>query len=220
MIGGIKRLLLPQGRRLRRIIGGIGAGSWMSLDLQDQFQRFLGLDERELAQTVNRLVARSQTLVDVGANDGLYTLHFLASPAVRIIACEAGTISAQLLVNAAANGHEPSPRFVVEHRLIGHREGAARLAQLPGNAPGPIFIKVDVDGMEEEVLRSCEGFDRLSEVAWLVETHSLELEQRCTAWFIQHSYNPTIVRPAWWRKLIPERRPLEHNQWLVAEQRI
>src|SRR4051812_16183588 len=95
----VKRLL-PTGRHLRKIKSGIGAGSWMWLDLHDQLQRFLGLDEREPAPYVNPFVRECPTLVDVGANDGLYTIHFLASAAEQVIACEPGEIKDRLLANA------------------------------------------------------------------------------------------------------------------------
>jgi hypothetical protein len=212
----LKRLL-PRGSSLRKIKTGIGAGSWMWLDLQHQLQRFLGLDERELAPIVNRALTKASTLVDVGANDGLYTVHFLNSGAKEVLSCEAGPSRERLLANAAANGHEPSSRFRFEERLVGTVETGVPLAELLRSSPQPIFIKIDVDGAEIDALRSCETFANLKQVWWLVEVHSVELERQAIEWFEQHGYKITVVKPAWWRRLIPEKRPLEHNQWLVAE---
>lgn len=56
----------------------------MRLNMQNQTQRFLGLDERELATYLKRGLARARSAVDVGANDGYYTLIFLQSPVARV----------------------------------------------------------------------------------------------------------------------------------------
>jgi hypothetical protein len=211
----IKRLL-PQGCKLRRLRAGISCGLLMSINLQTQFQRYLGLDEREIAPAVRKLSASSRTLVDVGANDGYYTVAFLASSADRVIACEPSPANDQLLANAMANGHQLSSRFQLERRLMGNCVGEATLADILDDNPRPVFIKVDIDGGELSVLQSIEPYPYLDEVSWVVETHSVELEQACIAWFSAHWFQSQIIEPAWWRRFIPERRPLSHNRWLVA----
>lgn len=215
----VKRLLLPPGKKIRRIRGGVGGGSLMWINLHDQLQRCLGLDERELLTALLRLSEGAQTLIDVGANDGLYTIHFLASRAELIIACEPGDVGDQLKQNAAVNGHQLSPRFKYESRLIGNGSGEVSLTELLREAPLPVFIKVDVDGVEDSVLASAANYEHLDQVSWLVETHSLVLEETCRDWFHRRPYQTTIVFPAWWRRLIPEKRPPEHNRWLLAEYR-
>src|SRR4051794_37936370 len=115
----IKRALLPAGRKLRRLRGGVARNQMMAIDLHSQLQRFLGLDERELQPIISHLIVSSETLVDVGANDGFYTLAFLASPAQFVIACEPGPAADDLVTNAAANGHHISNRFRIERRLVG-----------------------------------------------------------------------------------------------------
>src|SRR5207253_10222262 len=107
-----------------------------------------GLDERELAGIVSQLTSSCRTLVDIGANDGYYTMAFLASSADRVIACEPGPASVELLANAHANGHQISKRFLLERRLIGTRGTEAKLSEILDGYPPPIFVKVDVDGGE------------------------------------------------------------------------
>jgi hypothetical protein len=157
----------------------------MWLDLQNQLQRFLGLDERELAPFVNEFVQKSSTLVDVGANDGLYTVHFLASTAIEVIACEPGPVKERLLANTAANGHKLSSRFRFEGRLVGTDKEGITLAELLRSSPRPIFIKLDVDGAEVDVLRSCESMRDWEQVVWLTEVHSMDLEKESIRWFQQ-----------------------------------
>src|SRR5882762_1745082 len=81
----VKRLFLPEGRFFRCIKFGLARGIKMNLDLQSQSQRYLGLEERELAKYFNHCVPRCRSAVDIGANDGYYTLIFLRSSAERII---------------------------------------------------------------------------------------------------------------------------------------
>lgn len=215
----MKRLIkrfLPQGRKKRRLLGGISKGLIMSLDLQSQLQRYLGFDEREIASVISELSSSAHTLIDVGANDGYYTMAFLDSGAECIVACEPGPIGDQLIANAAANGHELSARFRIERRLIGSDAEAVALAKIVDGSPRPTFFKVDVDGAELDVLRSIEHYPYLSDTFWVVETHSQELENRCLDWFAGHRFQTKIISPALWRRLIPERRPIAHNRWLAA----
>ena len=212
----IKRVLVPHGRKLRRLRGGIARNQLMTLDLQSQMQRYLGLDERELAGIVRMLSSACRTLIDVGANDGYYTLAFLASPAERVISCEPGPAGKDLLANAAANGHQISDRFRLEQRLIGNGAGETKLSEVLNDPPTPVFIKVDVDGGEVGVLESAEDHPSLNHIFWVVETHSLELEQDCIGWFSKHGFGSQIIDAAWWRRFLPEKRPLAHNRWLIA----
>lgn len=215
----IKRLMIPQGRALRRIHGGVAQGMLMELDLSRQLQRFCGLDERELLPAFRSLIPICRSLIDIGANDGYYTLAFLQSSAERIVACEPGQVADQLLVNAKANGFQPGERFKVERRLVGEGISACvSLTELVGDLPGPILLKVDIDGGEVNLLHSADNCLRLPELRWVMETHSEELEEQCISWFQSKGYKTLVVDNAWWRVLLPERRPLIHNRWLIASQ--
>lgn len=213
----LKRLLLPKGHHLIRLRGGVGRGLLMSLDLSFQLQRLVGLDEREVMAEVRRLSRSCSTLIDVGANDGYYTLAFLGSQARKVVACEPGPIVSLLLANAAANGFVPGERLYIEQRMIGGMPGEVAVTELIDGLPGPIFLKVDIDGGELELLQSAALSSRLGELSWLIETHSADLETNCLQWLRGRGYKVRVVRNAWWRSLIPERRPLDLNRWLIAE---
>jgi hypothetical protein len=213
----IKRLLVPEGRRLRRLRGGLAKGMMMELDLSNQSQRYWGLDERELVAAFRRMIPACRSLIDVGANDGYYTMAFLQSKAARVVACEPGPAMEQLLSNARANGYETGERFIAEQRFIGAGEGSVSIAELVRDLPRPVFLKVDIDGGEVELLQSAENCDCLSDLRWLIETHSKELEEQCIAWLEAHGYKTRIIYNAPWRVLLPEQRPIPHNRWLVAE---
>ncbi len=189
----------------------------MELDLADQLQRYWGLDEREVIAAFRRFIPVCRSLVDVGANDGYYTMAFLRTTAERVIACEPGAAMKQLLANAQANGFAPGARFTVERRFAGAGDGCVSIAALVKDLPRPIFLKVDIEGGEVDLLRSAEGCGCLGDLRWLIETHSKELEEQCLAWLQAHGYRTQIIYNAPWRILLPELRPLEHNRWLMAE---
>ena len=213
----LKKLLFPGPPTFRRIGFGLGRGIIMRLNLQNQMQRFLGLDERELAGHFRRGLAFARSAVDVGANDGYYTLIFLQSPVTRVVACEPGEVVEQLKENAAVNGHAVGPRLQVERRLIGGQPGQISLRELIDDLPKPVLIKMDIDGGEVDALASAAGLTGLKDTFWIVETHSIALERECLQWFAARGMKATIVDAAWWRIFIPELRPTEQNRWLIAE---
>jgi hypothetical protein len=122
-----------------------------------------------------------------------------------------------LLANAAANGHQISKRFLLERRLIGNKANEAKLSEILADHPQPIFVKVDADGGEPGVLESARNHPALNQISWVVETHSVELERACIDWFSDHGFQTEIVDAAWWRRFIPEQRPLVQNRWLIAQ---
>jgi len=212
----IKKLLLPGGRRVRRLRGGVAHGMLMQLDPRCQFQRYLGLAEREIMNTVAKLASQCISLVDIGASDGYYTLAFLRSSSYRVIACEPGPSHELLLANAAANGFKPDERFHLVQQFVGRGSGKISLAAIVDDLPKPIFVKMDIDGGEIEALRSAENSSALGETCWIVETHSPDLERDCIDWCRDRQYLTLSVPNAWWRRILPEMRPIEQNRWLVA----
>jgi hypothetical protein len=80
----------------------------------------------------------------------------------------------------------------------------------------PCVVKIDVEGAEVEVLNGASGLLRRDDIRWIVEVHSRVLEDQCQALFAGAGLRTRIVDNAWWRVVLPEMRPLEHNRWLVA----
>jgi len=212
----LKKLIVPEGRQLRKIRGGVAKGMFMELDLRSQSQRYWGFDEREILAPIQRLGLACKSLVDVGANDGYYTMSFLRSQAERVVACEPSPVVNLLLRNAASNGYQMDQRFSVISKPIGRGPGCLSITELVSNLPRPIFLKVDIDGGEYDLLTSAEGCTFISETRWLIETHSPELEERCIRWLQSHGHRTQIIHNARWRVLLPELRPIPHNRWLMA----
>lgn len=217
MIKALKKLIFPDQSGDYKILGGIARGCKMRMNLRNRLQRWIGIDERELYHPLRVQIAASKSLVDVGANDGYYTLSFLASGAERVVACEGSpAVTEELRINASINGFAPDNRFRIVNACIGNEPGNVALRDVLSELPLPAFVKLDVDGVEVSVLKSAEGHPQLDKVSWILEVHSLELETQCLKWFEQHGYQTRIIKNAWWRKIVPETRIIEHNRWIEA----
>ena len=200
------------------IYGGLANGMKINYDLNHRLQHLLGLYEREIYPYLRLGIKKSLTLIDIGANDGYYVLAFLKT-GKKVIACEPGYISDELEKNALINGYSPGKDFMMEKRLVGlsKENGYISIEQLVDSSQSPFFFLVDIDGGEFELLKSCGSNFDFSKATWIIETHSEELESQCIRFLKERKYNVTIIKNAWWRFLIPEQRPLEHNRWLFAE---
>ena len=216
----LKKLLLPFGYSVRTIQIGILAGVTMHLDLAHHTQRWLGLQEKELNKWLRRLSVGIRTAIDVGANDGMYTLYFLVkTPAQKVIAFEPAIESVeQMKRNLILNDHENDPRF----ELVTHPVGAVARGQdvtldsYFDRFQFPCLVKVDIDGGEVLLLEGARQLLASQGVRWIIEVHSVALQEQCLEIFRRANYRTVVVRNAWWRHFLPELRPGDLNQWIVA----
>lgn len=192
----------------------------MRLDLEHQTQVVLGMYEREIHGWLRRLSTRIEFGADVGAADGLYTLYLHERTKARsIYAFEPdATAFASLELNLSLNSLLTSDRLSVHTSFVGGAPGIGRVSldSVVADSPGPGLIKVDVDGSEVEVLHGALNLLHRTDVRWLIETHSQELETECLTMFRNNGFYTLVVPNAWWRLLLPENRPMDHNRWLVA----
>jgi hypothetical protein len=202
----------------QKILSGPSKSMFVNYDINHRSQHLLGLYEREIYAYLKRGISRSDVLVDIGANDGYYVLAFLKS-GKKVIACEPGPILDELISNAELNNYSESQNFIIEKRLVGSATSPEFISieQLVKDHSGNKFFLVDIDGGESDLLNSCGHQYDHKHSAWLIETHSKELEDSCVGFLTDKKYKVTIIKNAWWRKFIPEQRPLAHNRWLYAE---
>jgi len=216
----VKNLVVPAGRKPRRIVFGPFRGITMALSLRHQAQIYLGLFEREVHPWLGRLSRGIHTAIDIGADSGEYTLFFLMrTDAARVLAFEPNPEALPLLrKNLQLNSLAESNRLELSPAMVGDADGAGkvRLDLLAGSMRLPCFIKMDVDGAEAEILKGAATLNGLGGVRWLIETHSKALECQCVEQLKAAGFETRIIRNAWWRALIPELRPIEHNRWLAA----
>lgn len=214
------KMLLPSGRAPRVVQSGLFAGLRLNLDLRHgEAQVWLGLYEREIFGEIRRLAHDCRAAIDLGAAKGDLTLWLLRQPGMeRVVAVEPlDRERAQLRDNLALNGLEHDQRLHLHPGFAGrgpHPEWRT-LDELAEGLSSPIFIKIDIDGPEAEVLDT--GQTTLAgDCQLLIETHSLEAERGCIARLTALGYQTKITNPAWWRAILPERRPIAHNRWLSA----
>lgn len=215
----LKSLLLPSGVRPFTVISGAYRGLRMEMDLQGSFQLWAGFYERETYRWVRQFAADCCSGVDVGAAQGEFTLFLLkSSRASRIVAFDPDTEhEARFTRNLEMNGFSEGDRLARFRQFVGTgADGSVRLDSLEGLFCSPVFLRVDVDGFEMDVLQGAIGMLQKMKVRLLLETHSEILEDNCNQFLKNLGYQTRIVNNAWWRIIIKDRRPIELNRWLVA----
>jgi hypothetical protein len=220
MVTGLKNALTSSERKPHRILTGSFSGIVMRLSLRSQAQVYLGLYERETYKWIKRLSKGISTAVDIGVSQGEYTIYFLTkTKATRIFAFEPDTRCLPLIdKNLELNGVDrQSGRLELSTKSVGisDTEEEIRLDTLAGSVHAPCFVKMDVDGFEEHILRGATVFNGLPDVRWLIETHSRELEIACMGILTAAGFETRIVPYAWWRVFVPELRP-SGSRWLAA----
>ena len=75
----------PPGERARTINRGLLKGLRFNIDTASRSMRLMGLDERELTADVRRLASRAVGALDIGANDGWYSVYFASCPNIQKI---------------------------------------------------------------------------------------------------------------------------------------
>jgi hypothetical protein len=216
----LKRRVLPQGKAPRVIRTGLFSGIRVDLDFAHHTQLWLGLQERELAGWFRRFSAGISTAIDVGANEGLYTLYFLAkTSAQKVLAFEPEAENLfHLERNLALNQLASGPRLELVRKFVGATVGRefTSLDAFSAAITPPCLVKVDIDGGEVDLLRGAPMLLRAPSVRWIIEVHSVELEKQCLEILHAANYRTVVVPNAWWRVFLPELRPIAHNRWLVA----
>jgi hypothetical protein len=220
ILSKIKAHIVPHGRKVYSIRSGIVGGMKMNLDLRHQTQIYLGLSEREIYSAIQRFSRDAMTAVDIGSAFGQYTLFFLQKTSARhVFAFDPDEGSRQNFYNnLLLNGFENDRRLRFSTKLVGERDDGStiKLDSLIDKIESPCVIKVDVDGGELSVLQGAASLTRTRDIRWVVETHSKALELGCLEFFRDAGYQSQIVENAWWRRIVPEQRPIEHNRWLLA----
>jgi hypothetical protein len=210
----------PAGRSPRTIVSGIFRGIRLQLDLHGETQIWLGLYERETHTVLSRLLRHCRSAVDLGAAKGDLTIHCLRQPGMaRVVAVEPlDRERIQFDANLILNGLATDPRLHLHAGFAGRGEPPLwrTLDDLAAGFPDPVFLKIDIDGPESEVLADGHGLLGGRDCRVLIETHSPEAEAGCARQLRELGYTVRIIHPAWWRAVLREHRPIRHNRWLAA----
>jgi hypothetical protein len=213
-------MILPTGKKPRRILFGAFKGLTMNLDFRDQTQVWLGLAERELCPWIRRFSCGAVTGLDVGSADGELALYFLSQAGIKhVLAFDS---KPSFLDDADAslqlNGLKNDSRLTLVNKFVGNQDNEqyCTLDACAAHLPGPCVVRIDVEGAEMAVLNGAARLLARKDVAWIIETHAAQLEQECQARLTAAGLRTQVVKNAWWRMLVPDLRLLPHNRWLVA----
>jgi hypothetical protein len=212
----VKPLLLSDQTSVGTIWFGLYRGIKTIGVPKDSVQIRFGLWERETYKYIRQAANRIQWMIDVGAGSGELSLYFaLRTGAKHIIAVEPWT--PDLLRKNITFNNCRSIEIIQNYLGTGPDHTKLDAVSVPRDLSG--FIKIDADFAELDILRSGEALLGAAKPLLLVETHSASLERECIGFLFKLGYEVTIITNAWWRKFIPELRPLEHNRWLWAKPR-
>lgn len=208
------------GVRPRRIRTGLLHGLYFNVDTAFKSMRLIGLDEREIAGATRRLASGVKTALDIGANDGWYSLFFASRPNIeRVYAFEpSADIRTALEANFRLNDPVLRAKLLVSDKLVGDvtRSEWCRLDEELPDLAVPAFFKIDVEGGELDVLKGARKLLSKAANCLIIETHSSDLERDCIAFLTELGYQTRIIRNGWYRLLFPEARSIPHNRWLLA----
>ena len=210
----VKSVLLSDQEKVVTIRLGVFRGVRTIARPTDSAQIQLGLWEQETYRYIRRAMRDAAWVIDIGAGSGELSIFFdLRTEAEPIIAVEAWD-TRLLRRNIELNR---SRRVEVLEQYLGIEADRIPLDSLEVPRDRRGFIKLDADFAELSILHSGERLLAESKPLLLVETHSAALERDCCAFLRPLGYSTTIIPNAWWRAIIPEQRPLDHNRWFWAE---
>ena len=208
----VKRMALPRPGP-RTLPFGVARGVRLHIDFQRQTGQYLGLYEIEVARWLRRLCRPGIDVFDVGARECYDAAVCAKLTGGRVLSFEADPANEPAMKETLALNPALAERISTVLGFVGDgSDGTVRLDDYVGEwRPG--FVKVDVEGAEVDVLRGAARVLVEHRPAWLIETHSLELETECGRILSGHGYRPIVVHQ---RRVLPDVRHLEHNRWLVA----
>lgn len=227
MFSRIAKVFLPDRPVPCRILRGPFRGARMRLNPRSSLRKIFGLYEHELNGWVTAVLPKVNTLYDVGANDGYFTVGCMAwftrsQSAARVYGFEPETVAFQALTESAtpytARGHT----IELVHKFVGDWADD-RTVVLDDFITGPggprpttqALVKIDVEGAEAKVLR---GATRLLHTGnyFLVEIHSKQLIEETSAVFRDHGVPVELVSQRPLPILGREQRSAD-NWWLVSK---
>jgi len=214
----IKESIFGPGRRPMKIRLGLYRGLTLWLDPAKELMFYLGLYEAETSKWLSSKGKKIKSLVDVGAGCGELSMWALKHPQVEQVLAYDGSHERWSVFekNCRDNGFSLDSRLETVKGLFFGLEESHKEFQALKKLPDPILVKIDVDGGELSILHRMKPVLSLRKFFLLIETHSRELDESCFKLLEGMGYQCTRIPQGWWRILVPEQRPTDFNQWIVA----
>lgn len=217
----LKKMLISNKVDFYSIKFGIAKGLKFELNPSHSSQIIWGLNELEIHSYFKKYALKTDFILDIGAAFGYYSLIYRKiNRQGKIFAFEPGVgrFHKQIVSNFNKSGYS-----MENIELIGKMVGCSndndfvKIDDYFSNKKNQkILFKIDVDGGELDVLKSGFNSFKNNECYFIIETHSPQLEKDCIEFMKENGYQTKIIKNAWYRKFVPENRPLELNRWFIA----
>ena len=209
-----KGILFGRQPGVYEVLIGVGRGLRLYIDPICNTQRILGLAEIEVSREFRDEVRGVGRYIELGASDGYYcALARRENPTVDIVAFEPREHFHAIAIRNLEQNGLGLDRFSWKIELGG----------VPSRPLGDLidvsivtFIKIDIDGGEAEALITGGKKWAAFKGGLLIEVHSQHLKDDCLKFLQSEGFSCRVIRQAWWRKILPEQRPLELNEWISA----
>ena len=219
ILSEIKGWLVPDGKKIRKVLSGPCCGIAMQMNLRHQMQMWLGLYERELHPWLKRFSKGIRTGIDIGTAEGYYSLFMLEkTPARKVYSFEPfDSAREEFQANLESNAFISKEKLILSRKMVSESESeeTTSLNLAIPLVEEPCLVKMDVEGAEAAVLKGASRLLSLPDVRWIVEVHSAALEEECVKILKNAGYRVQVIPNAWWRLLVPE-KSFGHNRWLAA----
>ena len=185
VLRAIKQRVLDNDVRPRTLLFGAFRGVRLHINPANATQLWLGMSEREVHRALRKLSTGVKAGVDIGAAEGEYAIYMLKrTDAERVLAVEPLSDEREMFArNVALNDiRDANKRLTVIPASIGSVEWKRdmTLDALLDSLPRPLFVKIDADGSEVDILQSAPRALADKQIRWLIETHRPDLESACT----------------------------------------
>ena len=207
---------------MREIKFGIAKGIKMQIDANSKAQRILGLDEKEIQAAFKKYSLKAEYFFDIGASDGYYSLIYKKlNRAGKIFAFEVKEdLTAEMEKNFSINNFDFKDVTLIKKFVSNvDDEKHVSIDTAFTHKNKNLFFKIDVDGGEMDVLNGLKNTIANNNCFFVIETHTKKLEEDCIAFIENCGYATTIIGNAFWRAIVPEDRPIEHNRWFSAHKK-
>jgi Methyltransferase FkbM domain len=222
MIGSLLKRLLPDRPTIMTVWRGPFRGARIVANPRTSLRKVLGLYEHELNAWVAAALPRVGRVIDVGANDGYFSLGGAAvmrrtQRSGEIICFEPQPQHLDQLRRAIDVQPAPRPAFRLIAAMVGDREaeGMTTLDALPVSDRDNTLIKIDVEGAELAVIAGARSWLRPSNL-FLIEVHDLAYVEALTRTFAAHGLTLVQIDQRPLPVLGGELRDAD-NRWLVSQ---
>jgi hypothetical protein len=214
------RSLMPKGNRLYRVIAGPMKGMFVSVDLSKDTQVVRGIYERAVLEWMQSVITLDMHCLDVGAAEGTMSLFMakLVGLNGRVTAFEPSLRISNLEPLIRANSSVEMSTIQLVPKLVG-TETTTDMVSLDQYEIETVhrvdFVKIDVDGFEQEVLTGAINTMTTCRPYVMVEVHSVKLEDFVLNYFHDLGYETFVVSPP-----THEHRPIDHNKWVFCDPKV